>query len=63
LARRVASCRRRYPTSILRVIILGEELTFTDATGIALIILRIGFYAWSDARAVKARRRAEALRR
>jgi drug/metabolite transporter (DMT)-like permease len=38
-------------TIFLAVIFLGEEFTFTDAIGTALIILGVGFYAWSDARA------------
>lgn len=41
-------------TIFLAVIFLGEEFTFTDAIGTALIILGVGFYAWSDARAAKA---------
>jgi drug/metabolite transporter (DMT)-like permease len=36
------------------VIFLGEVFTFIDAIGTALIIIGIGFYAWSDARAQKA---------
>ena len=40
-------------TIFLAVIFLGEEFTVTDAIGTALIILGVGFYAWSDARAAK----------
>jgi drug/metabolite transporter (DMT)-like permease len=40
-------------TIFLAVIFLGEEFTFTDAIGTALIILGVGFYAWSDTRAAK----------
>jgi len=35
------------------VIFLGEVFTFIDAIGTALIIIGVGFYAWSDARAQK----------
>ncbi len=41
-------------TIILAVIFLGEAFTFIDAIGTALIVLGVGFYAWSDARAPKA---------
>lgn len=41
-------------TIILAVIFLGEVFTFVDAIGTALIILGVGFYAWSDARAQRA---------
>lgn len=41
-------------TIILAVIFLGEAFTFTDAIGTALIVLGVGFYAWSDARAQRA---------
>ena len=41
-------------TIILAVIFLGEVFTFVDAIGTALIMLGVGFYAWSDARAAKA---------
>lgn len=41
-------------TIILAVIFLGEDFTFIDAIGTALIILGVGFYAWSDARAARA---------
>lgn len=41
-------------TIILAVIFLGEDFTFIDAIGTALIILGVGFYAWSDARTPKA---------
>jgi len=41
-------------TIILAVIFLGEAFTFTDAIGTTLIILGVGFYAWSDARAARA---------
>jgi drug/metabolite transporter (DMT)-like permease len=41
-------------TIILAVIFLGEVFTFADAIGTALIIVGVGFYAWSDARAAKA---------
>jgi drug/metabolite transporter (DMT)-like permease len=41
-------------TIILAVIFLGEVFTFIDAIGTALILLGVGFYAWSDARAAKA---------
>jgi drug/metabolite transporter (DMT)-like permease len=41
-------------TIILAVIFLGEVFTFVDAIGTALIVLGVGFYAWSDARAPKA---------
>ena len=40
-------------TIILAVIFLGEVFTFVDAIGTTLIILGVGFYAWSDARAAK----------
>ncbi|WP_119269845.1 DMT family transporter [Taklimakanibacter deserti] len=40
-------------TIILAVIFLGEAFTFIDAIGTALIILGVGFYAWSDARAAR----------
>ncbi len=40
-------------TIILAVIFLGEEFTFVDAIGTTLILLGVGFYAWSDARAAK----------
>lgn len=40
-------------TIFLAVMFLGEEFTVTDAIGTALIILGVGFYAWSDARAAK----------
>lgn len=38
-------------TIILAVIFLGEAFTFVDAIGTALIIVGVGVYAWSDARA------------
>ncbi|WP_119389511.1 DMT family transporter [Taklimakanibacter lacteus] len=41
-------------TIILAVIFLGEAFTFVDAIGTTLIVLGVGFYAWSDARAPKA---------
>lgn len=41
-------------TISLAVIFLGEVFTFADAAGTALIILGVGFYAWSDARAQRA---------
>jgi drug/metabolite transporter (DMT)-like permease len=41
-------------TIIMAVIFLGEVFTFIDAIGTALIIIGVGFYAWSDARAQKA---------
>jgi drug/metabolite transporter (DMT)-like permease len=41
-------------TIILAVIFLEEVFTFIDAIGTALILLGVGFYAWSDARAAKA---------
>lgn len=41
-------------TIILAVIFLGENFTFIDAIGTGLIILGVGFYAWSDARAARA---------
>jgi len=40
-------------TIILAVIFLGEAFTFIDAIGTALIVIGVGFYAWSDARAPK----------
>jgi drug/metabolite transporter (DMT)-like permease len=40
-------------TIIMAVIFLGEVFTFIDAIGTALIIIGVGFYAWSDARAQK----------
>ena len=41
-------------TIVMAVIFLGEAFTFVDAIGTALIVLGVGFYAWSDARAPKA---------
>jgi drug/metabolite transporter (DMT)-like permease len=41
-------------TIILAVIFLGEAFTFIDAIGTALIVLGVGYYAWSDARTPKA---------
>jgi drug/metabolite transporter (DMT)-like permease len=41
-------------TIILAVIFLGEVFTFVDAIGTALIVVGVGFYAWSDARMKKA---------
>ncbi len=41
-------------TIILAVIFLGEAFTLIDAIGTALIVLGVGFYAWSDARAQRA---------
>ncbi len=41
-------------TIILAVIFLDETFTFIDAIGTLLIVLGVGFYAWSDARAPKA---------
>ena len=41
-------------TIIMAMIFLGEVFTFIDAIGTALIIIGVGFYAWSDARAQKA---------
>lgn len=41
-------------TIFLAVIFLGEDFTVVDAMGTALIILGVGFYAWSDARAQRA---------
>ena len=41
-------------TIIMAMIFLGEGFTFIDAIGTALIIIGVGFYAWSDARAQKA---------
>jgi drug/metabolite transporter (DMT)-like permease len=38
-------------TIVLAVIFLGEVFTFIDAIGTALILVGVGFYAWSDARA------------
>jgi drug/metabolite transporter (DMT)-like permease len=40
-------------TIILAVIFLGEVFTLIDAIGTALILLGVGFYAWSDARLAK----------
>jgi drug/metabolite transporter (DMT)-like permease len=40
-------------TIILAVIFLGEAFTFIDAIGTVLIVLGVGFYAWSDARMAK----------
>jgi drug/metabolite transporter (DMT)-like permease len=40
-------------TISLAVAILGEEFTFIDATGAALVILGIGVYAWTDSRRAK----------
>lgn len=45
-------------TIILAVIFLGEEFTFVDAIGTTLILLGVGFYAWSDTRAAKVPARA-----
>jgi drug/metabolite transporter (DMT)-like permease len=42
-------------TIILAVIFLGEEFTLVDAIGTVLILLGVGFYAWSDARAARVR--------
>ena len=40
-------------TIFLAVIFLGEVFTLIDAVGTALIMLGVGFYAWSDARAAR----------
>jgi drug/metabolite transporter (DMT)-like permease len=45
-------------TIILAVIFLGEEFTVVDAIGTTLILLGVGFYAWSDTRAAKVPARA-----
>ncbi|MGE0007075.1 MAG: DMT family transporter [Parvibaculaceae bacterium] len=41
-------------TIVLAVVFLDEGFTLIDAAGTALIILGVGFYAWSDARAPRA---------
>ena len=40
-------------TIILAVMFLGENFTFIDAIGTALILLGVGCYAWSDVRAAR----------
>lgn len=37
-------------TILLAVIFLGEAFAFVDAMGTAIIVLGVGFYAWSDAK-------------